>query len=165
MVYDRVVRAALEGGTKNLQGDLFTGEWQAKPPERGNGSHVRLKEREGEKAIVPGMASYAGEGPAGTYCRDCGHFGEVAVQTGVDDVEINRTGCALYGQRMGHAAPTTRRDIRFCAACKHFAAGGEAKRHFIIDRAGVVHSVEELPPDLPTWWATDSSAPTEPASS
>jgi hypothetical protein len=40
-----------------LQRDMFTGEWQAKPPKRGSGSHVRLKEREGEKAILPGMAS------------------------------------------------------------------------------------------------------------
>jgi hypothetical protein len=80
------------------------------------------------------MASYAGEGPAGTYCRECDHFGVVAVQTGVDDVEINRTGCAIYAQRMGHAAPTTRRDIRLFPACKHFAVGDESKRHFIIDR-------------------------------
>ena len=95
------------------------------PPKRGNGSHVRLKPFDGEKPAVPGMASYAGEGPAGTYCRDCVHFGVVAVQTGVDDVEINRTGCAIYAQRMGHAAPTTRRDIRLFPACKHFVAGDE----------------------------------------
>lgn len=163
MVNDRVVRAAPEGGTKNLQGDLFTGEWQAKPPKRGNGSHVQLKEREGERAVVPGMASYAGQGPTGSYCRDCVYFGEVAVQTGVDDVEINRTGCAIYAQRMGHAAPTTCRDIRLCRACKHFVAADEAKRHFIIDRAGDVHPVEQLPPDLPTWRATNISAPDEPA--
>src|SRR5262245_60868366 len=107
------------------QRDLFTSEWQAKKAKRGNGSHIRLKPVDGEKPIVPGMASFAGEGPPGTYCRDCIHFGVVAVQTGVDDVEINRTGCAIYAQHMGHAAPTTRRDIQLCAACKHFVAGDE----------------------------------------
>ena len=144
------------------QGDLFTGKWQAERPKRGNGSHVRLKPLDGEKRIVPGMASFLAEGPAGKYCRDCDHFGEVAVQTGIDGFEINRTGCAIYAQRMGHAAPTTRRDIRLCAACKHFVPGDESKRHFIIDRAGVVHRVEKLPPDLPKWRATDSSALDEP---
>ena len=86
------------------------------------------------------------------------------MQTGVDDVEINRTGCAIYAQRMGHAAPTTRRDIRFFPACKYFVAGDKPRRHFIIDRAGVVHRVEKLPPDLPKWRATDSSGPDDPAS-
>jgi hypothetical protein len=152
-------RDAVIGKGKNAQQrDLFTGEWDAERPKRGNGSHVRLKPVDGEKAVVPGMASYAGEGPAGCYCKSCACFGVVAVQTGVDDVEINRTGCAIYAQRMGHAAPTTRRDIRFCAACKHFVPGDESKLHFIIDRAGVVHRVEKFPPDLPKWRATDSSA-------
>jgi hypothetical protein len=152
------------GALKLKQGDLFSKEWQTEPSKRGDGSHVRLKSVDGEKPVMPGMASYAGEGPAGTYCRDCAHFGEVVVQTGVDDVEINRTGCAIYAQRMGHAAPTTRRDIRLFPACKHFVAGDESKRHFIIDRAGVVHRVEKFPPDLPKWRATDSSGPDDPAS-
>jgi hypothetical protein len=148
-----------------LQGDLLTGEWHAKPPKRGNGSHVRLTKLDSEKPAVPGMASYSGEGPVGKYCRDCANFGEVAVQIGVDDAEINRTGCAIYAQRMGRAAPTTRRDIRHQKACKHFVAGDESKRHFIIDRAGALHGVDKFPPDLPKWRATDSSAPDEPATS
>jgi hypothetical protein len=149
-------------GNNAQQRDLFTGEWEARHPKRGNGFRVRLKPVDGEKAVVPGMASYAGEGPAGCYCKSCACFGSVAVQTGVDDVEINRTGCAIYAQRMGHAAPTTRRDIRLCAACKHFVPGDESKRHFIIDRAGVVHRAEKLPPDLAKWRATDSAALDEP---
>jgi hypothetical protein len=145
-----------------LQRDLFTGEWQAKPPKRGRSCHVRLTKLDGEKPAVPGMASYAGEGPAGARCRDCLHFGTVAVQAGVDVVEINRTGCAIYAQRMGHAAPTTRRDIGLCSACKLFVAADEANRHFIVDRAGAVHRVEKLPPDLPKWRSSASSAPDEP---
>ncbi|GEP60935.1 hypothetical protein [Reyranella soli] len=141
------------------QRDLFSGEWHVERPKRGNGFHIRLKPVEGEKPIVAGMASYAGEGPAGTYCRDCVHFGVVAVQTGVDDVEINRTGCVIYAHYMRHAAPTTRRDIRLCASCKHFAAAGDSERTFIIDRAGVVHHVERLPLDLRKWRATDNSTP------
>jgi hypothetical protein len=163
MTNHRNMWTSLRGGGEQLQGDLFTGEWQTKPPKRGGGSHVRVKEQEGEKAIVPGMASYAGEGPAGSYCQDCVYFGEVAVQTGVDDLEINRTGCVIYAQHMGHAAPTTRRDIRLCPACKHFVAADESKRHIIIDRADGVHRVEKFPPDLPTCRATDSFAPAEPA--
>jgi hypothetical protein len=163
MVDDRIVPATPERGAKNAQGDLFTGKWRTKPPTRGNGSHIRLKPLDDEKAVVPGMASYAGEGPAGAYCRDCAHFGVVAVQTGVDDVEINRTGCAIYAQRMGHAAPTARRDIGLCPACKHFVAGDESKRHFIVDRAGLVHGVNKFPPDLPKWRATNRSASACPA--
>jgi hypothetical protein len=152
MVGDRTVPSTPERGAKNVQGDLFTGEWHAKPPKRGNGSHIQLKPLDDEKAIVPGMASYAGEGPAGTYCRDCAQFGVVAVQTGVDDVEINRTGCVLYAQRMGHAAPAPRRDIRLCAACKHFAAADEAApRVFVVDHAGAICRIQNLPEDLKRW--------------
>lgn len=162
MTNRRTVGAPRGDRSEYLQGDLLTGEWQAKPPKRGSGQHIRLKLLDGEKAVVPGMASYAGGGPAGAHCRDCGHFGVVAVQAGVDKVEINRTGCTIYAQRMGHAAPTTRRDIRLSAACKHFMAAEEANRHFIVDRAGGVHRVEKLPPDLPKWRPVASSAPDEP---
>lgn len=151
-----------KGAADREQGDLFTGEWRAKLPKRGNGSHVRLTKLDGEKPAMPGMASFAGEGPAGARCRDCNHFGTVAVQAAIDAVEINRTGCAIYAQRMGRAAPTARRDIGLCSACKLFAAADEVKRHFIIDRAGGVHRVEKLPPDLPKWRPSASSAPDDP---
>jgi len=55
-------RDAVIGKGKNTQQrDLFTGEWNVERPKRGSGSHVRLKPIDGEKAVVPGMASYAGE--------------------------------------------------------------------------------------------------------
>jgi hypothetical protein len=139
----------------DFQGDLLTGEWRAEPPKRGNGSHVRLKSLDVEKTAVPGMASYAGEGPANKYCKDCVFFGKVAVQRGVDDVEINRTGCVIYAQRMGHAAPTTKRDIRLSPACRHFVAGDDSRRQFIVDRAGAVHPVNKFPANLPRWRPND----------
>jgi hypothetical protein len=138
-------------GNDALQRDLFTGEWQAKPPKRGSGSHVRLKAFEGEKPVVAGMAAFAGEGPVGKYCKDCGHFGEVAVQRTPDAIEMNPTGCAIYSRRMGRAAPIARRNIKLCAACKHFVAADEAIRRFIVDQAGAVHQVENFPEDLRRW--------------
>jgi hypothetical protein len=138
-------------GKAALQLDLFTGEWQDKPPKRGTGSHVRLKRFEDEKPAVAGMASFADEGPMGKYCKDCGYFGEIAVQRTADAIEKNPAGCVFWAQRMGHAAPTTRRDIRFCAACKHFVAADEAVRCFIVDQAGVVYGIDHLPADLRRW--------------
>ena len=127
MTGHRAAGAPRRGGDEHLQGDLFTGEWQAECPKRGNGSHIRLKPVDGEKPIVPGMASYAGEGPAGTYCRDCAHYGVVAVQTGVDDVEIT----APAARSTPSAATPLNHPPRHSAfpACKHFLAGDESKRH------------------------------------
>jgi hypothetical protein len=42
-------------------------------------------------------------------------------------------------------------------------AGDESKRHFIVDRAGLVHGVNKFPPDLPKWRATNRSASACPA--
>jgi hypothetical protein len=151
MVIHRSVPTEREANGQGLQGDLFTGEWQARPPQRGNGPHVRLTRLDNEKLAVPGMASYAGEGPVGKYCKDCGHFGEVAVQRSPDATEKNSTGCAIYAQHMGHAAPTPRRDIRFCAACKHFVAASESIRRFIVDQTGAVHRVQNFPANLLDW--------------
>jgi len=163
MVDGHAVHGASEAGAKNLQGDLFTSEERTKSPKRGDRSHIHLRSLDGEKAVVPGMASFAGGGPAGAPCRDCIHFGVVAVQTGIDDVEINRAGCAIYANHMGHAGPTTHRDIRVCPACKHFVASAEREWHFIIERAGKIHGVDKLPPELPKWRPTGSSAPEGPA--
>ncbi len=148
-------RAEGKADRKYLQGDLLSGDWMAKPPKRGNGSHLRLKALEGEKPAVPGMASYAGEGPPGRYCRDCDHFGEVAVQTGAGAVEMNRAGgCVLYARRMGHAAPIGRSSISLCSACKHFTeTSGGSPRRFVVDHCGVVHRIECSSADL-GWWQT-----------
>lgn len=134
-----------------LQRDLFTGAWQDKPPRRGNGSHIRLKPVEGEKPVVSGMASYAGEGPAGKYCKDCRFFGKVAVQRTHDVIETNPAGCLIYSRRTGHAASPDRRSIKLSAACKFFETAHEAPRNFIIDQAGAVHRVESIPKDLRDW--------------
>ena len=139
MTSHRTVGPPRRGGEEQFQGDLFTGKWEAKPPERGSGSHIRLRSLNCEKLIVPGMASYAGEGPAGKYCKDCDHFGEVAVQHALDKPEKNCAGCSIYAQYMGHAAAVPRRDIRFCAACKYFQPADEADRRFVVDQAGVRH--------------------------
>jgi hypothetical protein len=141
------------------QGELFMGEWQAEPPKRGTGSHVRLKALDGEKPAVPGMASYAGEGPVGTYCKDCGFFGKVGVQRSPDAAEKNSAGCTLYAQRMGHAAPTPHRDIRACAACKHFVEADEAPRNFIVDQAGDIYRVDNLPENLRRWQPGPGNTP------
>jgi hypothetical protein len=45
MVGHRTAGTVRETDGKHLQGDLFTGEWQAEPPKRGSGSHIRLKTR------------------------------------------------------------------------------------------------------------------------
>lgn len=137
MISQRTIGRPRQGGEEHLQGDLFTGEWQAKPPKRGNGSHIRLKPVDGEKPVVPGIASYAGEGPKGKYCEDCDYFGEVAVQRTPDTIEKNPAGCALWAQRMRHAAPVPRRDIRLCPSCKYFEPADGAPRRFFVDQAGV----------------------------
>lgn len=151
MTDHRTMGATHRDGGEYLQGDLFTNEWQVERPKRGNGSHIRLKLLDSEQPIVPGMASYAGDGPKGKYCKDCGHFGEVAVQRTPDDIEMNKAGCVIYAQRIGHAAPTRRCDIRFCAACKEFEEAGDQTRRFIVDQAGAVHQVRQFPADLRQW--------------
>ena len=124
----------------------------AKPPRRGAGKHILLTRLDGEKTAVPGMAGFADQGPAGRYCRDCDHFGEVAVQSGPDAVEMNRAGCVLYAQRMKHAAPVGRGTISMCRACKYFLEPSKASpRRFVVDQAGVIHRFETLPPDLRRW--------------
>jgi hypothetical protein len=45
-----------------------------------------------------GMAEFGGEGPAGTYCRDCNHFAvEIDFQTGINIVKKTRSGCVIWG--------------------------------------------------------------------
>ena len=99
------------------------------------------------------MADFSGGGPAGTYCRDCNHFAdEIAVQTGINTIEKTRSGCVIWAQKMAHAAPSPRRDIRLCRSCKHFEKAADASpRCFIIDRAGVSDRLDSMPEDLKGW--------------
>jgi hypothetical protein len=140
--------------SNGLQGDLLSGKWQSGVPKRGTGEHIRLTPLSDDQLVaVPGMADFAGGGPAGTYCRDCKHFADkIAVQTGINTIEKTRFGCVIWARRMGHAAPSPRRDIRLCPSCKHFEEPADAMpRCFIIDSAGTSYSVDSMPEDLKGW--------------
>jgi hypothetical protein len=124
---------AMTSGTNSkksngLQGDLLSGEWQSGAPKRGAGEHMRLTPMgDHQRVAVPGMADFSGEGPAGTYCQDCNHFADkIAVQTGINTIEKTRFGCVIWARKMGHAAPSPRRDIRLCRSCKHFEKASDA---------------------------------------
>ena len=95
--------------SNGLQGDLLSGEWQSGAPKRGTGEHIRLTPLgDDQRVAVPGMADFSGEGPAGTYCRDCNHFAdEIAVQTGINTIEKTRFGCVIWAQRMATCRPFT----------------------------------------------------------
>jgi hypothetical protein len=137
-----------------VQGDLLNGEWLSQPARRGSGQHIRLKlQGDDQRVAVPGMADFSGEGPANTYCRDCNHFADkIAVQTGINTIEKARAGCVIWAQKMGHAAPSPRRDIRLCPSCKHFEEPADATpRCFIIDSAGMRHRLDSMPEDLRAW--------------
>jgi hypothetical protein len=90
------------------------------------------------------MADFSDGGPPGTSCRDCNHFAdEIAVRTGINAIERARAGCAIWAQKMAHAAPSPRRDIRLCRSCKHFEqASGVSSRCFIVDAAGVMYRID-----------------------
>ena len=99
------------------------------------------------------MADFSGEGPAGTYCWDCSHFADkIAIQTGIKTIEKTRFGCVIWAQRMAHAAPSPRRDIRLCPSCKHFEKAANASpRCFVIDSAGTSYRLGSVPEDLRGW--------------
>lgn len=99
--------------------DLLTGDVVLKPPKRGNGSHVVLKPCGIEKPVVPGMASYAGEGPAGKRCEDCRWFGTVAIHRPSGDIDEKTDACVRAAQLFGRL-PMVRTDIKHCSACKLF---------------------------------------------
>ena len=67
---------------KPRQGDLFTGEFNAKLPKRGNGDHIRLAREEGEPVKAVGMAHFPGSGPERTYCYQCQHCQDIPVYRG-----------------------------------------------------------------------------------
>ena len=101
------------------------------------------------------MASYAGEGPAGKYCRDCANFGEVAVlrPDGAETVEKNRRGCVIWAASMGHASPVSGRSIELSDACKHFAEAKQPVSRFIIDQVGEIIPVDQFPQRNLHLWA------------
>lgn len=133
---------------KPMQRDLFTGEL-VKSPKRGDGRHVKLKREGHERAAVPGMASYAGEGPHGRVCRDCHWYGTVRVtRPDLDTVENAIGVCALWAQRMGHAAPSANVDISLCNSCALFLEPRAEARTFVIDPAGTMVLLGEQPPEI-----------------
>lgn len=143
---------------KPMQRDMFTGELMERPPKRGNGSHIALKPIGIEKPTVPGMADYAGEGPTGKYCRDCRHFGEVAVQRPngltqeIGTVEMSRGGCSIWASRMGHASPIGGKGVELCGACKLFEdREGKLPSCFVIGPSGVLTRLHSFPRSLKDW--------------
>jgi len=64
---------------KPRQGDLFTGQFDVRPPKKGNGRHIRLTGEEGEPAKATGMAHFPGTGPEQTYCHQCKHCQDIDV--------------------------------------------------------------------------------------
>jgi hypothetical protein len=153
LMEDAMTSSTSSKKSNGLQGDLLSGEWRSESPRRGSGQHIRLNSPDGERVAVPGMADFSGEGPAGTYCRDCNHFAEeIAVQTGINAIERTRSGCVIWAQKMAHAAPSARCDIRLCLSCKHFEEAADASpRCFIIDRAGMSYRLDSMPEDLRAW--------------
>ena len=76
-------RAALGSiNRKSRQGDLFTGEFAATRPKKGNGRHIRLARGEGEPVKAIGMAHFPGTGPERTYCHQCTHCQDIDVYRG-----------------------------------------------------------------------------------
>ena len=67
---------------KPSQGDLFTGEFAATRPKKGNGRHIKLTWGESEPVKAVGMAHFSGTGPERTYCRECKHCQDIDVYPG-----------------------------------------------------------------------------------
>jgi hypothetical protein len=134
--------------------DLLTGDLVVNPPKRGDGSHIKLKPAGFEKPIVPGMASYAGEGPEGKHCNDCAFFGEVAVlrPDAKETVEMNREGCVKFASRSGHASPGYKTNIRYCSACSLFEERVRAISRFVVNMDGEVIPLDQFPQmNFHTW--------------
>lgn len=126
------------GRKRHEQLDLFD-EPTRKKLKAGKGDHIKLTGG-AAKVVVPGMASFAGEGPRGKYCQDCRWFGSVMVRRpDHDTTEHAAEACALWAKRMGRAAPQLRSSthtIRVSKACKHFEDAGHPQRAFRISPSG-----------------------------
>lgn len=117
---------------KPLQKDMFTGNYVRAKPKAGHGDHIVLKADETEPVKVPGMAYFAGTGPAGKRCFECDHcrdlpmYGRKRAMTklaaGVNEdaqprrIEENacRKAAELYGDVVQIGG------IQFNQACKYF---------------------------------------------
>lgn len=122
---------------KPMQRDLFTGELVTGRIKRGRGDHIKLTSFEGDKACVPGMASWANTGPQGLYCRDCAYWGDVGIKSSSSkEVDLATGVCALFSRRMGaHVSPW--RDISVCGSCDQFKrSNGSNKRNWLIGPDG-----------------------------
>lgn len=125
---------------KPMQRDMFTGELSDKRPKAGNGSHIQLKPIGIERPHIPGMASWAGGGPEGKYCRDCQHFGAVAIlRPDTEMTEKRSTACSLAARRQGRLVQG-RVDISTSAACDQFVEPTGEERAWCIGPDGKVHA-------------------------
>lgn len=121
--------------------DMFTGEVVTKPPKRGNGSHIQLKSTGLEKTVVPGMASYAGEGPHGKRCEQCRWFGRVkVVRPDRDTIETCVDACLRAAQLTGRI-PMARQQIKHCQACRFFAENDGGRHEWCIFEDGVTREI------------------------
>ena len=116
---------------KPRQGDLLTGEFSVKPPKRGKGDHVVLKDGAGRKPI--GMAYFPGTGPERTYCRECIHCQDLPVwRNGRYESEassredgprrVERESCKLAATLFDHVVQ--RGGIGNNRSCKYFEGRG-----------------------------------------
>lgn len=68
---------------KPLQRDLFTGELVTSKIRKGMGDHIKLTHgADRQLTAIPGMAHFAGTGPARKYCQDCAHCQDLPVYRG-----------------------------------------------------------------------------------
>lgn len=119
---------------KPMQRDMFTGNLVKTKPKSGRGDHIILKDDGVGLAKVPGMAYFAGTGPAGKRCQHCKHLGDLpcfgrkrAITRGTaglnDDAQprrIEENACRLAAQMYeGVVQPG---GIQFERACKYFEA-------------------------------------------
>lgn len=82
------------------------------------GSHLtRLPGVRDSSEIFPGMAHYAGEGPAKKTCGDCAHRGYY--RTNRDGQTFRTGGCRMFPRLAGRHGPPVKREW---AACKYFEA-------------------------------------------
>jgi hypothetical protein len=119
-------------GRKPHQGDLFKGEFDARPTRRGNGRHLRLTREEGEPVKAIGMAHFPGTGPEGTHCHECRHCQDIDVFPGgryrkpkhpsgpdnVPPIRTKREACMKAAQLFDGIVQ--RGGIGFNRSCRHF---------------------------------------------
>jgi hypothetical protein len=117
---------------KPRQGDSFTGQFDVRPPRKGNGRHVPLTGKEGEPTKAIGMAHFPGTGPERTYCRECKYCQDIDVFPGgryrkprhpsgadnVPPIRTKREACMKAAQLFDGIVQ--RGGIGFNRSCRHF---------------------------------------------